>query len=694
MSNLTKQNFNLLKRQVSLKHTCLLALCGIFISNFSLAAMDLSIRGKGISIREVGDNNRSHIYPLATRPEWETERYMKPGTYHIFDNRPSAIKGKAYATTPVGGNYFSAVAETRKDYSIDAFKGSERGKVLIAVPRSNLNADGWERVSGAFDSSKDRYYLYEYNYTNVGKWVDIPKTRSDNPTLIFADNKRNLEFDNPLPLAPLAEGTVIDYARGGNIVDPNILIMPNGDYIATAVGGSIHKVNNKTVFVRVYKSTDKGKTWNYLNRGNTTVRHSTLLERNNVLYLIGDYDGGKGGVQRSTDGGETWSAPAYMGLQLRSSPSHVVEARGRYWIASEGDGGAKVVSAPMNSDLMKASSWTEAKRSSSANGGTGNEADLMASRNDGYPIIMGKGGNIGRVLSKDRYTAINGKDTLNLPTNGSKYTAIYDKKSDKYWALTSYSPLRGNIRTGIGLFSSQDGQNFKLERQVLTGKSTAFHGFNYPFIQIDGDDAVFVSRTAWERKDRGLAQRWHDANMYTFHRIRDFRGSNGSNNGNSNSGNSNSGNSNSGNSGSSSTPSGYKALVARNSNKCIDIFGAEKEAGANVQQYDCHGKDNQAFEFVNEKDGWFQIKAKDSGLCLDVQGYSNENGANIIQWDCKSRNSENQQFQMVNQGGGWYSLKAKHSNHCLDINAASMDNGANLEQYQCNNQGNQQFKFQ
>jgi|GEM_PF-1613182 len=668
------------------------ALCGIFIANFSLAAMDMSVRGKGVSFKDVGTNGQSHIYPLATRTTWEKSRYMKPGTYHIFDNRPSAIKGKAYATTPVGADYFTAVAETRKNYSLDAFKANEAGKVLIAVPTTNLRASGWRRISGSFNTSKDEYYFYEYDYKQAGQWVDIPKTNKDHPTLLFAESKNNLTFDNPLPISILGDDAVKISDAHSYIVDPAIAIMPNGDYIASSVGGP--KLRGR--FLRLWVSKDKGKSWQGLNRSITSLRHATLLVRGNDLYLIGD-NSGPGGIRKSTDGGKYWSPITYFNFDFRSSPSHVVEAKGRYWVASEGNGGAKVISAPVNSDLLKASSWTEAKRSSSATAGTGNEADLMASRNGGYPIIMGKGNSIGRVLSKDEYTAIKGQDTLSLPMNGSKYTAMYDEASDKYWALTSYSSLRGNIRTGIALFSSKDGQKFTFERQILTGVSTAFHGFNYPFMEIDGDDIIFVLRTAWEN-DTGLSQRWHDGNMFTFHRVENFRNSQNSTSSNSpaDSSDSSSDSSNDSDSGSnnSAVSSGYKSLVVRHSNKCLDVHGADKTAGANVEQYNCRGSAHQAFELINEDNGWYQIKAQHSGLCLDVQGYSSENGANVVQWDCKTRNSENQQFQMINQGGGWYSLQAKHSNHCLDIKAVSMDDGANLEQYQCNNQRNQQFKFQ
>ena len=49
-----------------------------------------------------------------------------------------------------------------------------------------------------------------------------------------------------------------------------------------------------------------------------------------------------------------------------------------------------------------------------------------------------------------------------------------------------------------------------------------YMAFQYPDPHVHGDDIVFVSRTAWETK-MGQANRWHDANMMTFHRIRNFR---------------------------------------------------------------------------------------------------------------------------------------------------------------------------
>ena len=49
-----------------------------------------------------------------------------------------------------------------------------------------------------------------------------------------------------------------------------------------------------------------------------------------------------------------------------------------------------------------------------------------------------------------------------------------------------------------------------------------YHAFQYPDMHVDGDDLVFVSRTAWEW-EWGQPERWHDANYFTFHKVEGFR---------------------------------------------------------------------------------------------------------------------------------------------------------------------------
>ena len=497
------------------KPILLTALISAFLCASVQAQMNIRVRGNGVDIKNVNSNvdkdGKSQIYPLPERTAWEIGKYMVPGKFYIFDNRPDQIKNKDYATTPIASVYDKE--DSRTDYSLDAFEADEAGTVTIAVPTDTLNAPDWNKLPVSFGTTIKDFTLYAYDYEKAGEWVDIPKPDPKVPTLLFAD-KGHIKFDNPLPISALAEGVMIAPASIYYITDPDLIILPNGDYIAGANGGP----QQNGVAIKLWKSTDKGKTWTALNKDNIFVRHQTLFYHKGVLYLFGDKADGFGAIQKSTDGGVTWPTSTTLKFKFRTAPSHVIVAKNRAWIATESKGGSSVFSAPLDSDWMKADSWTLAPRTDNLY--TNNESDLVATRGGGYPVVMPKHEHKDLVLSPTE--VVPAMNSLDLPGNGSKYSVIYDPISDKYWALTSWSPLPNAIRTGIALYSSTDLKTFQFERQVLLGKSSSFHGFNYPFMQIDGDEIVFTLRTAWE-SENGQAQRWHDASMFTFHRVRDFR---------------------------------------------------------------------------------------------------------------------------------------------------------------------------
>jgi hypothetical protein len=510
-----------------------LLLFGVLFSGLTIpqnlhAQMNISVKGNGVDISNAGSSGNKLIYPLPTRTEWE-ERYYTPGEYHLFDERPAIIEGKDYATTPIATDYFDN-DDTRRDYALNSFSADKAGAVTIAVPVDELKAEGWSSLPGTFSSTISDYYFYSYDYTEVGTWVDIPSTGTSAPTLLFAD-KGHLTFDNPLPLSDLANGVLITnnagtYNNGPYIVDPYMIIMPNGDYLA----GAHQELSYANQFgpdsdaARHWISKDKGKTWSQLTKSKLGLLHASTFYHDGALYALGDIEDGYGGIVKSTDSAKTWSEPVQLLANFRNSPSHVIKTKGRIWIAYENlprPHTVNFLSASVDSDLMDADSWVPTVRQDDT--GTGNEADMVLGRDD-WPIAIPKsGGPKVRALSATEAISVEGKDDFELTGSGiGKYSAIYDPVSDKWWALTSYSPMEGNIRTGIALSSSTDLKTFTIEKQLIQGKSSGFHGFNYPFMQIDGDDIVFVVRTAWEN-EMGQAQRWHDANMLTFHRIPDFR---------------------------------------------------------------------------------------------------------------------------------------------------------------------------
>lgn len=72
-----------------------------------------------------------------------------------------------------------------------------------------------------------------------------------------------------------------------------------------------------------------------------------------------------------------------------------------------------------------------------------------------------------------------------------------------------------------------------------------------------------------------------------------------------------------------------------------------------------------------------------------MRGQSMDNGAEVQQWDYWG--GDNQKWDLVPQEGGSFSVRSKHSGKVLDIRAVSLDNGAALQQYDWWGGQNQQF---
>jgi hypothetical protein len=136
---------------------------------------------------------------------------------------------------------------------------------------------------------------------------------------------------------------------------------------------------------------------------------------------------------------------------------------------------------------------------------------------------------------------------------------------------------------------------------------------------------------------------------------------------------------------------GLYTLTARHSGKCLDVAGASGKSGANVLQWDCHGKDNQKWRLVSRGGDFYALMASHSGRCLDVSGASGNNGANVLQWDCHGK--DNQAWRITKEGDGSYRLTARHSGKCLDVSGASGKNGANVLQWDCHGKDNQKWSI-
>lgn len=137
--------------------------------------------------------------------------------------------------------------------------------------------------------------------------------------------------------------------------------------------------------------------------------------------------------------------------------------------------------------------------------------------------------------------------------------------------------------------------------------------------------------------------------------------------------------------------SGIFQIRTRHSGKCLDVEWASSADGARLIQWDCHGGNNQRFQFDDLGNGFHRIRAYHSDKCLDVTGASADDGAQIIQYVCHG--GTNQQFQLVRNGDGFYAIIARNSGKCFDIAGASQDLRAPVIQYRCHGGYNQQFSI-
>lgn len=360
-------------------------------------------------------------------------------------------------------------------------------------------------------------------------------------------------------------GVVVSHvpaSTGFYVGSPSIVILPNGDYVVShdsrRYRSPQHPDPDETSsLTRIFTSKDRGLTWTYL----TDVKAfwSSLFVHRGALYLIGPSKVyGDVMIIRSLDGGRTWTEPTKQsGLLIangglyHTAPTPVVEHNGRLWRAMEektrkGSHGfsAFMMSAPVDSDLLNPASWTASNRVVSDKAWLdGKFVDWL----EGNAVVTPDGSIVNRLrvgypkgsyeqtatvkISADGKTATFDPATgfSDFPGGGKKYTIRFDPQTKAYWSLVSYVPPKhradgtpGSIRNTLALASSPDLVKWTVHTIVLYHPEFIKHGFQYADWQFDGADLVAVSRTGYE-DGVGGANSVHNANLITFHRIKNFR---------------------------------------------------------------------------------------------------------------------------------------------------------------------------
>ncbi|MBQ8526366.1 MAG: exo-alpha-sialidase [Clostridia bacterium] len=360
-----------------------------------------------------------------------------------------------------------------------------------------------------------------------------------------------------------AVGTVVNYLHpddevysfsGRYLCSPSMVKFENGVLLVSMdLYAGAHPQNLTLIF----RSDDNGETWHYVSELFPCFWGKLFIHKNELYMLSCSTEYGDLLIGKSTDMGKTFSEPVVLmrgsngkngDTGVHKNPQPVVYHRGRIWNTLEwGSWGQHyhapmVMSAPENSDLMEADSWSfsyPVKYNPEWEGlpkgrSTGNIEGCLVELDDGFYNIMRydmgameKPNNYGKVVAY-RVDTDNPENSLtyshciDFPANHSKFQMKYDSISGKFYSVATriLNSENAHSRNLLSLMISEDCKNWEVHSDLLDyrNEDPKLIGFQYVDFMFDGDDIIYACRTAINN-----AHSFHDSNYTTFHRIKNFR---------------------------------------------------------------------------------------------------------------------------------------------------------------------------
>jgi hypothetical protein len=369
----------------------------------------------------------------------------------------------------------------------------------------------------------------------------------------ISTGKRVAESPERLVTPGAIPGIVIDYlhkddrayaGKGQYIGSPSIARLEDGRLV---VSHDLFGGGGSEDFTRIFQSEDAGRTWRHAADVDKAFWGKLFVHKGQLYLLACSRQNGDLVLHHSPDGGESWGDPIVLASRsYHKAPVPILVHRGRLWTCLERQTGgwpagfqAVVLSVPVDADLLSAENWTVSEPLPYDRAWLPKEWSLPKDR-QGFlegNVVMDPRGNLLNILryhlSPHFGKAIildilpDGKSlsfnrVIDFPGGMTKFTIRRQPETGVYWSLVNRvtNPEKPAMRSVLTLVCSTDLDRWTLVRDVLRDdRETApqYTGFQYVDWLFDGNDIIFVSRTAYNG-----AHNYHDANHLTFHRIRDF----------------------------------------------------------------------------------------------------------------------------------------------------------------------------
>ena len=128
------------------------------------------------------------------------------------------------------------------------------------------------------------------------------------------------------------------------------------------------------------------------------------------------------------------------------------------------------------------------------------------------------------------------------------------------------------------------------------------------------------------------------------------------------------------------------------SGKCMNIAGASKAVGAQVEQDTCSGAKSQNFALKNMGGGWYRLLDKNSSLAVDISAASTADGAKVQQYTDNATLAQRFSFTPGADSTTWV-ITNQNSGKCLDVAGWSTNDGGLIQQWTCTGGTNQAYRL-
>ncbi len=336
-------------------------------------------------------------------------------------------------------------------------------------------------------------------------------------------------------------------STGKYLGTPSIVILSNGDYLMSF---DFFGPKCTSDIVHVYKSSDKGITWQFLTELEDTFWAGLFVVKNDV-YLLGVRGSDRNlSIRKSSDYGKTWTPHSILKEgRFHGSSTPVIFHKGKIYKGYDhlgfedkkkpwmSENKSFVMWVDENADLLKPESWKyseEIVKPKDMDGTGWLETNAVLGRDGlikGITRVANESGYIAGYYSVNKDGSVDKSSIKAIPFLGgaTKFNVMWDAKTKKYWALTNYPSeiLRkpkmraGGMRSVLALVSSPDLEKWRLNKIILASDNVKYHGFQYVDWQFEGKDIIVMDRVSFT-DEFGEADNAHNSNYIIFHRIRDY----------------------------------------------------------------------------------------------------------------------------------------------------------------------------